>query len=136
MGPPTPAAIKLRPVAGGTFHTIYRLPTGSIKAYASSNSTLLFTQWMPGSAETLWKINTDGSGLARLMTAPNGGARFDYSPYVYNGSLYALEVSIRIDSIGDAEDSLVFGSLAGGTQKTIVKGQKDVGETIVGWARL
>jgi hypothetical protein len=38
--------------------------------------------------------------------------------------------------MGDVEDSLVFGSLAGGTQKNIIKGQKDAGETIVGWARL
>ena len=65
-----PNAIKMWPMTGGVYRTVYQgLPGERIIARAISNSTLIFLFNQADGLPTLWKINTDGSGLIQLMAA-------------------------------------------------------------------
>jgi hypothetical protein len=125
----SPATIKVRqPVAGETFHTIYQIPEGQIEVRAISHATILFMQGKPSSPETLWKVNTDSSGLTQLMNSPMMNAIFEST--ICNGSLYA----IKVYNLSDGKTSLVVGSLAGGTPKTITEQKDEL--ALVGWLQL
>lgn len=131
---PIPAAIKIRPVTGGTMHTIYSGAKGGfVEACAVSNSTLLFTE-----NNALWKVNIDGGGLTRLMSDPGRNmdinlTRFSlWSSCYYSDSLYALSVS---GTGGSTEESLMVGSIAGGKPTPIVKTASDILE-LIGWVQL
>jgi len=117
MGERVPATITIRPVTGGPFHTIYRGPVGYVETSVISNSTLLIDQWSVDHPDTLWKINTDGNGLVQLMVAPTTDWKIQ-SSIISNGSLYAFTTSSS-----NSPETLVFGSLAGGTPKTIIAPQ-------------
>jgi hypothetical protein len=85
-------------------------------------------QGKPSSPETLWKVNTDSSGLTQLMNSPMMNAIFEST--ICNGSLYA----IKVYNLSDGKTSLVVGSLAGGTPKTITEQKDEL--ALVGWLQL
>jgi hypothetical protein len=121
---PFPSVIKIQPIAGGPFHTIYHGPVGSVSVEVISNSTLLIT----GPTQILWKMNIDGSGQTQLMAIPM--AKEHIQSINCNSSLYALTMY----SFTSDETTLVFGSLASGAPKTVVATQDTL--TLVGWTRL
>jgi hypothetical protein len=121
---PFPSVIKIRPLIGGTFHTIYQGPAGNISVEAISNSTLLIT----GPTELLWKMNIDGSGQVQLMTATK--AKEHVQSTICHDSLYALTTY----SPDRGEIKLVVGSLASGAPKTIITTHDIL--TFVGWTQM
>jgi hypothetical protein len=140
------STLRVRPVAGGTFHTIYAGPAGLILARAISNTTILFIQakipqGITPSEETIWKINIDGSHLVKLVTQPDLGFWFDFADDMQpwsNLSRDGLLYSMR----ADGHISIVIGSLDGGPAKVILtpEGPKnlwgDIGVWPVGWSQL
>jgi eukaryotic-like serine/threonine-protein kinase len=140
MGPGGPSAIEMQPItAGSASRSVYRSPTGGmLVTRALSNSTLIFILNKPGSPASLWKINTDGSGLTRLMAAQTTDAILNFAYYSYlpwstispDGTLYAIEVS----SISGNTQSLLFGHLNGDTPTTIAANAHVF--TLIGWSQL
>jgi len=139
MGPASPSTITMQPIEGGAHRSVYSDPTGGrIVARAISNSTLIFMHEGRNSPPALWKINTNGSGLTRLMAAQTtdtmlGFAYASYLPWSItsrDGKLYALNVANLVSNT----QSLVFGSLSGGTPKTIASSTSSL--SLAGWAEL
>ncbi len=137
MGPAIPSTITLQPFTGGMPRVIYsNLAGGSIVARFISNSTILFILNSRNGPATLWKMNSDGSGLTKLLTAPDtdtgiGFAYFSYLPWSISsrdGRLYALETS---SMTGNAQ-SLLFGSLNGGSPRIFATSTDSL--MLVGWA--
>lgn len=135
----SPYVIKMQPVTGGTPHVVYQSPTsGPLVARAISNTTLLFILDEVGSPSALWKVNTDGSGLTRLMAVDTQDIflRFPYPGYQPqpivspDGMLYAIHVS----SLSGNVESHLFGHLSGGAPKTFAL-QTGVTGIVVGWLR-
>jgi eukaryotic-like serine/threonine-protein kinase len=83
MGWTSPAQIQMQATSGGTTHTVYTGPNGGVTtARAIANSTLIFTLSQNSQPDSLWKINTNGSGLTQLATAPaNSWMQFANSGY-------------------------------------------------------
>ena len=146
-GPANPAdlanAIKMWPITGGVHRTVYQVPPGeSIIARAISNSTLLFLLTQANGLSTLWKIKTDGSGLARLMAAQTTDvdlefASSSYSPWLSylpwsiisrDGRHYALTMS----NMTSNASALIVGDLDGGQPKTIASSADAL--LLAGWA--
>jgi len=131
-----PATIELRPLAGKAFQTIYRDRGGDVDVRVLSNSTLLFLQYRPGSQDTLWKMNTDGSRATQLMRSPSKGYDglltfpFNRQPW----SLVSRDGQYYVLKIGN--NRLVIGSLAGGQQTTIGTQQDDASLDPVGWSQV
>ncbi len=119
---PTAATITVRPITGGTFHTIYRDPQGDVYLEALHDSTLFMTH-----SNTVWKINLNGSGLTRLMTIPSN-ASIDLVP-IASHAQYALMLTHR----NNDENDVLIGSLNGGTPETIVKTTNETLD-VIGWA--
>lgn len=71
MGWTGPAQIQMESASGGPIHTVYTGPNGGVTTTrAIANSTLIFTLSQNSQPNSLWKINTNGSGLTQLATAP------------------------------------------------------------------
>jgi hypothetical protein len=140
MGPGGPSAIEMQPItAGSASRSVYRSPTGGmLVTRALSNSTLIFILNKSGSPASLWKINTDGSGLTRLMAAKTTDAILNFAYYSYlpwstispDGTFYAIVVS----SISGNTQSLLFGHLNGDTPITIAAHAHLF--TLIGWSQL
>jgi hypothetical protein len=80
MGWTDPGLIQLQPIAGGTTRTIYRGPAGStMTTRAASSSALIFILSQANQADTLWKINTDGSGLTQLASTGSTNSSFQFA---------------------------------------------------------
>src|SRR5258708_1984892 len=80
MGWTDPGLIQLQPIAGGTTRTIYRGPAGStMTTRAASSSALIFILSQANQADTLWKINTDGSGLTHLASTGSTNSSFQFA---------------------------------------------------------
>lgn len=111
----------------GDTHTIYSSQTLAILAIypVSAQTLLMYSKNTTGdlSQNGLWKINTDGTGLTRLTTEKGqicGNIGWGYSPQIAsNDQSYALLLTPSYQSI-------VVGSLSGGTPTTIVT-SKDLG---------
>ncbi|GAC1350300.1 MAG: hypothetical protein NVSMB27_31480 [Ktedonobacteraceae bacterium] len=137
IGPISPSTITLQAITGGARHLVYSDPTGGrIVARAISNSTLIFMHEGRNSPPALWKINSDGSGLTRLMAAQTtdtllGFAYASYLPWSitsHDSMFYAINVANLVSNT----QSLVFGSLNGGTPKTLTSSAGSL--WLVGWA--
>jgi len=147
-GPANPAdlanAIKMWPITAGVHRTVYQVPPGeSIIARAISNSTLLFLLTQANGPSTLWKINTDGSGLARLMAARTTDVDLEFASSGYflrwpsylpwsitsrDGRHYALTMS----NITRNASALIVGDLNSGQPKTIASSAASL--LLAGWA--
>lgn len=123
-----PATIKIRPLTGGVFHTIYHAtPTDSVTVNIISNSTLLILHGQADHPETVMKMNIDGSGQVQLMAALKTSDSI--RDIQGSGSLYALEMYSESETT-----TLVVGALAGGAPKTVVTTPDDL--TILGWIQM
>ncbi|QBD81499.1 hypothetical protein EPA93_38230 [Ktedonosporobacter rubrisoli] len=137
-GVPIQAAVKVMPVSGGTFHTVYKPQAGDIREVcAITNSTLLFTLEQVGHPETIWKVNFAGKDLVQLTSVTAKNEMFAlknwsslWSECAVDGSLYTVVMNDPEKDTGD----MAVGSLAGGALKTIAS-QKS-GLEPVGWTRL
>ena len=136
LGPALPSTITSQPFTGEVARIIYQNAAGgSIVARFLPNSTILFILNSRSGPSTLWKMNSDGSRLTKLLTTPNTdtGIGFAYSSYLpwsinsRDGSLYALETS----SMTGNTQSLIFGSLNGGSPRTFATNTNSL--MLVGW---
>lgn len=132
-----PNAIKMWPITGGVSRTVYQgLPRERIIARAISNSTLIFLFNQANGLPTLWKINTDGSGLAQLMVAQTIDVDLEFASSSYlpwsitshDGRHYALTMY----SMTSNASSLIVGDLNGGQPKTIASSVDSL--LLAGWA--
>ncbi len=111
-----------QPAAGGTASVIFSSTTLHVEDIrAVSPTTLLldlFSFGDAGSMNGLWKINTDGTGLTRLLSAQGQRSAFlntfSHTPWASvsrDGSLYAVETVTDSDP---RTSTLLYGSLQGG----------------------
>jgi dipeptidyl aminopeptidase/acylaminoacyl peptidase len=141
-----PSSIRVQPATGGPARTIYSTPTYAItNLRVASRSTLLFVIRNENSvlgADTshngLWKVNTDGSGLARLTTETAGEETgFNaYTQYVWStvsrdGAWYAVQF-INYSSSSAGTSSVLIGPMNGGAPFTLATGPVRV----VGWTTM
>ncbi len=137
-GPTSPPnAIKMWPITGGSYRTVYQGKPGErIIARAISNSTLIFLYNQDNGLPTLWKMNTDGSGMAQLMVARSTDmdlafASSSYLPWSItsrDGKYYALSMS----NMTSNASSLLVGDLNSVQAKTIASGVASL--LLAGWA--
>jgi len=118
-----PSRVSMLPATGGTARTIYNSPSRAVTAITSAGPSvlLIYIENTRGdlSQDGLWKINTDGSGLTRLTTTQVLACQYatqDLYPFTQissDGSSYAL---LFMDA---GKQTLIVGSLAGGSPTTI-----------------
>jgi hypothetical protein len=132
-----PNAIKMWPITGGVDRTVYQgLPGERIIARAISNSTLIFLFNRANGLPSLWKINTDGSGLAQLMAAQTNDVDLEFASSSYlpwsitahDGRHYALTMY----NMTSNASSLIVGDFNGGQPKTIASSGDSL--LLAGWA--
>jgi hypothetical protein len=116
---------------------------------AINKTTLLFlveNNSFIGNADTsqngLWKVNTDGTGLTRLTSDGAGvsGGPSNFCPFTQDpwsnvsrdGTLFALQHN----SANGKTQSLLFGSLNGGTPTTFASISDGTQLSIVGWTTM
>ena len=90
----------------------------------------------------LWKVNTNGSGLTRLSTngaGVSGGPSFmcQFTQYPWSnvsrdGSMFAIQQN----SANGQTQSLLFGSMSGGTSTTFASIDGGTQLSIVGWTTM
>jgi hypothetical protein len=118
--------IVRQPAAGGIATVIFSSTTLHIEDIraASPTTLLLDILWPngPNGQNGLWKINSDGTGLAQLLHPPDQTSSFlnvfshtRWGSVSRDGSLYALETSTEADP---HIWTLLYGSLAGGALTT------------------
>lgn len=126
-----PSTIETIPLAGGTPHIIYTSQSPIIFARFITNTTIWFSlnDGLNGSQNSMWKINSDGSGLTRLTTQ---SVRFELHGYSstmhvsHDNSWFAF-----VNSAYFGPSTLIFGSMDGSSSHTIsVDGDNDA---LVGW---
>ncbi len=145
-----PSMINVRPATGGSSHTFFTNANMAITAVRAINkTTLLFlveNMSFVGSTDTsnngLWKVNTDGTGLTRLTSdgaGVSGGpsnfsmfSQYPWSNVSRDGNLYALQHN----SSNGKTQSLLFGSLNGGTPTTFASISDGTQLSIVGWTTM
>jgi eukaryotic-like serine/threonine-protein kinase len=144
---PSTISVQLPPDA--SLHSIFTSPTLAITMVrAISGSTLLLLvdnysadHSVDTSQNGLWKINMDGSGLARLTAqlpsqyAPflDPFCAFTRTPWANgsrDGSMYSLEVD------NQQSNSLLIGSVSGGSPITIASISAGTRLSIVGWTTM
>lgn len=127
-----PSRIQAQPATGGTTTTIYNTPSYAITALrVASPTTILFEihNTGVGSIDTshngLWKVNTDGTGLARLTSEAadeDTGFPFTRTPWSVvsrDGGSYAVQMyTYALSTPGTrtplTSSSLLIGSMSGG----------------------
>ena len=146
-----PSSIKEKAINSTTQHTIYNSNLYDvIQVRAINQHSLLFiignTDTGNASSDTsqngLWKINSDGNGLTRLLpTTPSEYSFFNYntqgvgSNISQNGTMYALQInSFKPD--GTQVNTLVYGSLNGGTTKTFATTDDNSQLLLAGWTTM
>lgn len=145
-----PGTINVRPGTGGASHAIFSSANMAITAVRAINkTTLLFlveNNSFIGNADTskngLWEVNTDGSGLARLTSdgagvsaGPANFSMFTQDPWSNvsrDGKLFALQQN----SANGKTQSLLFGSLNGGTPTTFASISDGTQLAIAGWTTM
>ena len=145
-----PSTINVRPSTGGTQQKIFTSQNMAITAVRSiSQTTLLLLINNNGlgtnvdtSQNGLWKVNTNGSGLIRLTTSGagvSGGPTLlcQFTQYLWSnvsrdGSIFAIQQN----SANGQTQSLLFGSLSGGTSTTFASISDGTQLSIVGWTTI
>ena len=142
-----PSVITVRPATGGFSYTYLfvdqNLAFTTLRAVTTN--TLLFTvENMSGNTgqNGLWKVGTDGSGLTRLTSdgaGVSGGpsllcqySQFPWSNVSRDGSRFALQHN----TANGLTQSLLFGSLNGGTPTTFASISDGTQLSIVGWTTM
>ena len=148
-----PDTIKTQKIGDTTASTIYNHPGQYIRdlrmltptslifsvvnAKFSSEVELAGTQPPGVENDGIWKINTDGSGLTRLVTMQPGEMpsfpELSYTPRFtvsHDGSMYAFSIGNRISS----QNRIVYGSISGGEVKTIANVNNSYG--FISWTQV
>ncbi len=144
-----PSTISMQLPADTSLHTIFTSPTLAItmvRAISSRTLLLLVDNFsadhsVDTSQNGLWKINMDGSGLARLtaqLTSQDAPfldpfcalTRTPWANGSRDGSMYSLEVD------NQQSNSLLFGSLSGGPPITIASLPDSTRLAIAGWTTM
>ncbi|WP_162005688.1 hypothetical protein [Dictyobacter vulcani] len=140
MGPNTIVpAIKVKPISSGSWHTIFTAPLSSqVLARASRGQMILFTvNDVATHVAQLYRINTDGTQLKLLTSAPAAEYSFDsygagnnsYLPWTnvsHDGKYYAILQTTN------SKDSLIIGNIHGGSATTMPVAN-NFQANIVGW---
>ncbi|HEU5374272.1 MAG TPA: hypothetical protein VFV38_02450 [Ktedonobacteraceae bacterium] len=141
-----PSTIEAQPALGGQARALYRTADYAITALrVATRTSLLFTIHNNGvrnvnrSHNGLWVINTNGSGLTRLLSETNdelmlfpASTRYVWSSVSRNGNLYAAKVARTTGPHAPA--ALLIGSLRGGTPTTVATGSTGTLE-VAGWTQ-
>jgi eukaryotic-like serine/threonine-protein kinase len=146
-----PSTINMQPATGGAQQKIFTNQTMAITAVRSvSQSTMLLLINNNGlgginvdtSQNGLWKVNTNGSGLTRLTTSGAGVSggptllcqftQYPWSNVSRDGSLFAVQQN----TANGQTQSLLFGSLSGGTPTTFASISDGTQLSIVGWTTM
>jgi hypothetical protein len=141
-GPFAPSRVGTMPSMGGKQHTIYQSNTVVVQNIRVNSCTSLLLR-VESSSDTshngLWKINTDGTGLTRLTTeAPSnfqGFGEFVQTPWSdvsRDGTRYALQYT-DLSQKGAPANSLLFGSVSGGSPTTFVNFNDGTNVNVAGW---
>ena len=151
-----PSSITGQAATGGQATTVYSNATQAIVALrvvGYTSKTLLFlienqsdqTITVDTSQNGLWRVNTDGSGLARLTTEKAGDrttlnafSQYPWSNFSHDGSMYSARTTV-FQGNSPPLYSLIFGSLGAGTPTTFAT-LANPGEgamlEVVGWTAL
>ncbi len=139
-----PSKVEVKTLASGNIQTVYQSKTQAVDTLNAFSSTgLLFTidTYVPVGGDTsqlgLWSLDLFGGGVKHLLnlTQPfslNMFSRDPWSNVARNGEFYAL----KIETV--AQDTLVVGSMNGGSYTTINARSQD-GWTYsgaVGWTTM
>ena len=145
-----PSSINIQPATGGAQQKIFTSQTMAITAVRSINqNTLLllinnnsFGTNVDTSQNGLWKVNTNGSGLIRLTTSGAGVSggptlmcqftQYPWSNVSRDGNMFAIQQN----SANGQTQSLLFGSLSGGTSNTFASIAGGTQLSIVGWTTM
>jgi eukaryotic-like serine/threonine-protein kinase len=145
-----PSTINVRPATGGAQQKIFTSQNMAITAIRSiSKTTLLLLVNNNGtgtnvdtSQNGLWKVDTDGSGLTRLTTGGAGVSggpsslnqfnQYPWSNISRDGSMFALQHN----TANGQTQSLLAGSLSGGTPTTFALISDGTQLSIVGWTTM
>jgi len=136
-----PSIIQVQPATGGPAKTIYSTPTDAITALrvASSTTLLLITRNIntDTSHNGLWKMNTDGTGLTRLISDVTNEIRFNsFNQYPWsNVSRDSTFYSIMVINT-NGPNRLLFGAMNGGAPVTFASGNGEKDFYVVGWTTM
>jgi hypothetical protein len=135
---------------GGTTQKIFANQTMAITAVRSiSQNTLLLLvnnnstgTNVDTSQNGLWKVNTNGSGLTRLSMSGAGVSagptllcqftQYPWSNVSRDGTMFAIQQN----TANGQTQSLLFGSLSGGTTTTFASIADGTQLSIVGWTSM
>ena len=136
-----PSSIQVQPAIGGLAKTIYSTPTEAITALRVASSTTLLLITHNRNTDTshngLWKMNTDGTGLTRLISDVTNEIRFNsFNQYPWSnvsrdGTFYSITV---INPNGP--NRLLFGAMNGGAPVTFASGNGEKDFYVVGWTTM
>jgi hypothetical protein len=145
-----PSKISARPATGGAPQNIFTSQNMAITAIRSiSKTTLLLPVNNNGTGTNvhtshngLWKVNTDGTGLTQLASGGAGVSggpsllcpytQYPWSNVSRNGNMFALQHN----SANGQTQSLLFGSMNGGTTTTYASISDGTQLSIVGWTTM
>jgi len=145
-----PSTINIRPATGGMQQKIFISQNMAITAVRSiSQTTLLLLINNNGlgtnvdsSQNGLWKVKTDGNGLTRLTTSGAGVSggptllcqftQYPWSNVSRDGSMFAIQQN----TANGKTQSLLFGSISGGTPTTFASISGETQLSIVGWTTI
>ena len=131
-------SLTVQPATGGPAKTIYSTNAFSIIGVrvVNAHTLLLLTDKSIGngySGDTLWRINSDGSGLTQLAS----GNALTWCSFLQNGCS-----SVSMDgqffaymSYGGSSDLISYGSIANGKPRQVVQ-LNSLYEGIVGWTAM
>jgi hypothetical protein len=140
----------MRPATGGAQQKIFTSQNMAITAIRSISKTtllLLINNNATGtnvdtSQNGLWRVNADGSGLTRLTSSGagvSGGptllcpyAQYPWSNVSRDGSKFASQQN----SANGQTESLLFGSINGGSSTTFASISDGTQLSIVGWTTM
>lgn len=151
-----PSSITAQSATGGQSTTVYSNSTQAIVALrvvGYTSKTLLFlienqsdqNTTVDTSQNGLWRVNTDGSGLARLTTenagdrtSLNAFTQYPWSNFSHDGSMYSARTTV-FQGNSPPLYSLIFGSMGAGSPTafaTLSNSGEGATLEIVGWTAM
>lgn len=146
-----PSTINMQSATGGAqqkkIFTSQNMAITAVRSISKSTLLLLINNNGTGtnvdtSQNGLWKVNADGSGLTRLTTGGAGVSggpgllcpftQYPWSNVSRDGSMFASQHN----SVNGQTQSLLFGSLNGGSSTTIASISDGTQLSIVGWTTM
>ncbi len=146
-----PSDITVQPALGGTQHTIFSSAQDAVTSVRTvTTHTLLLTienhPFIGGTVDQshngLWTLQTDGTGLTRLLADSaqnisylNASSQFPWSNLARDNTMYAVtQISTQQGQIPTV--SILIGSLQGGTPTTIASISDGTALSVAGWTTL